>query len=187
MKTTRPTFPLHISPPAIRALFETHIYHLCAWVHVWCISGESKEATLAIMQPQVWGLIFWLLLRQKTYSWKLCTSGSLKTLLWESWVFHSFSLSFFFTFPFSNSSQIYLKLTLSSFIHQGGFSQRKEVGGWRKSKRGEPWTGRRERGGKKSGKVKSDRKALEIRVRKVWKKAQKIKEYRELSYKILNF
>lgn len=36
----------------------------------------------------------------------------------------------------SNSSLLYLKLTLSSFIPQDRFSQRKEVGDCRESKRG---------------------------------------------------
>lgn len=46
----------------------------------------------------------------------------------------SFLLSLILSFTSVFLSLLYLKLTLSSFIHQGRLSQRKEEGDWEKSK-----------------------------------------------------
>lgn len=69
---------------------------------------------------------------RKKCTWKLCTFA----FVWNPECLIS---SLFYFFPLallSNSSLVYLKLTLSSFIHQGRISQRKELEDWRISKRG---------------------------------------------------
>lgn len=102
----------------------------------------------------------------ETCCWKLCTYGSLKMSFLTS-VRKSVSLflcSFFFPLTlFSNSSLLYLKLTLSSFIHQERFSEGKVVGDLRKSKRG-AWITRRKRGGERSERVREQVGGVELEM-----------------------
>lgn len=69
--------------------------------------------------------------------WLLALSE--KNLWKKGWVLHSLFFSSCWLPMFSNSSLLYLKLTLST---KEGVSQ-KEVGGWKSSKGREPWSRRR--------------------------------------------
>lgn len=129
-------------------------HHLCAWVHVRCISDKSNRSHIS--NEETSNLLKKLL--KVEYFCLFCKTPRMP---------QTFFLSSFFLSPLYYTSS-WLYPALSS---KGGFLRGKsgETGG---DLTGGPWIRRRKRAGKRRRKEKSYRKGLEIRVRKVWKEAK---------------